>query len=246
MKDNFSKVSKQYAQFRPQYPQEIFDYLSSIAATHDAAWDVATGNGQVARGLSPYFKTIKATDISEKQIEHAFQADNIHYTVQPAEHTSFSDNQFDLITIGQAIHWFHFDEFYKEAKRTAKNNGVIVAIGYHLVKVNEKVDRIVMKFYEGILQGYWDAERKLIDEYYQTIPFPFKEIKTPEFKMEVEWTNENLLGFLSSWSATQHFQTRNHRNPVDEIKDDILNAWPDGETKTVSFPIFVRAGIIEK
>ena len=246
MKDNFSKVSQKYAQFRPQYPKEIFDYLSSIVANHDIAWDAATGNGQVARGLSPYFKMVEATDLSEKQIQHAFQADNIHYTVEPAEHTSFPDDQFDLITIGQAIHWFHFDEFYKEAKRTAKKNASIAAIGYHLVKVDEKIDNIVLHFYEGTLKGYWDPERKLIDEYYQTIPFPFKEIRTPEFKLQVEWTNENLLGFLSSWSATQHFQNRNHRDPLDEIREDMVNAWPDGVLKTVSFPIFIRAGIIEK
>jgi len=110
MKDNFSKVSQRYAQFRPQYPKEIFDYLSSIVTNHDVAWDAATGNGQVARGLSSNFKMVEATDISEKQIQHAFQADNIHYSVEPAEHTSFPNDKFDLITIGQAIHWFHFDE----------------------------------------------------------------------------------------------------------------------------------------
>jgi hypothetical protein len=27
MKDNFSEGSKQYAQFRPQYPKELFDHL---------------------------------------------------------------------------------------------------------------------------------------------------------------------------------------------------------------------------
>src|SRR5258706_7303168 len=115
MKDNFSKVSERYAQFRPTYPKEIFDYLTSLVTNHETVWDAATGNGQVARGLAPHFKTVMATDLSEKQIRHAFIADNIQYSVEPAEHTSFADDSFDLITIGQAIHWFHFDEFYKEA-----------------------------------------------------------------------------------------------------------------------------------
>ena len=129
---------------------------------------------------------------------------------------------------------------------STQHSAAIAAIGYHLVRVDEKIDTIVLNFYEGILKGYWDLERKLIDEYYRTIPFPFKEITTPEFKMQVEWNNENLLGFLSSWSATQHFQNRNHCDPIDEIRDDVMKAWPDGESKTVSFPIFIRAGIVEK
>ncbi|MFI5134567.1 MAG: class I SAM-dependent methyltransferase [Chitinophagales bacterium] len=246
MKDNFSQVSHHYAQFRPQYPKEIFDCLYSLTKNHEQVWDVATGNGQVARGLSPLFKKVFATDISEKQIQHAFKAENIEYKVESAEHTSFSDNGFDLITIGQAIHWFHFDEFYKEAKRTAKNNAVIAVIGYHLVKVNELIDNIVLHFYEGVLNGYWDPERKFVDEYYQTIPFPFKEIKTPSFEMKFEWASENLFGFLSSWSATQHFRNKNNRDPLDEIRIDVLKAWTEGEMKPVSFPVFIRAGVIEK
>jgi len=246
MKDNFSKVSQQYSQFRPLYPNEIFDYLNSIVKNHDCAWDVATGNGQVARGLAPHFKKVFATDISEKQIEQAFHAENIQYRVESAEHTSFDDNIFDLITIGQAIHWFHFHEFYNEATRVAKNNSVIAVIGYHLVKADAEIDKVILKYYEGTLSGYWDPERKYIDDHYRTIPFPFKEISTPSFSMQFEWSVENLFGFLGSWSATQHFITRNRCNPIDEIRDDVLKVWPEGVMKNVSFPVFIRAGIIEK
>src|SRR5439155_16823526 len=119
-------------QFRPSYPNEIFKYISSLVKEHAIAWDVATGNGQVAKGLSPYFKKVFASDISEKQIEHAHRTENIFYSIQSAEQTYFPDNYFDLITVGQAIHWLKFSEFYSEVKRTGKEKSLLAILGYDL------------------------------------------------------------------------------------------------------------------
>ena len=100
------------------------------------AWDVGTGNGQVARILSNHFKCVHATDISEAQLANAFTADNILYSKQPAEKSSFPDQCFDLVIVAQAIHWFRFDDFYKEVKRTLKPDGKFVVIGYNLIKTH--------------------------------------------------------------------------------------------------------------
>ena len=45
----------------------------SLCATHEIAWDCATGNGQAAVALAPYFRTVIATDASQQQIDHARQ-----------------------------------------------------------------------------------------------------------------------------------------------------------------------------
>ncbi|HEY0895620.1 MAG TPA: methyltransferase domain-containing protein [Sphingobacteriaceae bacterium] len=104
MKDNFSLGSAQYARYRPGYPPEFFDYLFSIVKAKGNAWDCGTGNGQVASQLAGEFEAVYATDISSSQIEHAAVAPNIFYSVQPAEHTAFDDQCFDLIIVAQAIH----------------------------------------------------------------------------------------------------------------------------------------------
>lgn len=246
MKDNFSLQSNHYSQYRPHYPKEVFDYLAAITPGHQSAWDVATGNGQVARGLVPHFKTIMATDISGQQIEKAFAAHNIQYSIAAAEHTPFNDSSFDLITIGQAIHWFNFNAFYQEAVRVGKHNAIIAAISYHLLRVDATVDSIIDHFYSGILHGYWDPERRYIDEYYRTIPFPFRELEAPTFQMSFEWNPDQLLGFLSSWSAVQHYRSRNGNDPVELIRKDLFKVWMKDETKTVLFPFFMRVGVIEK
>jgi hypothetical protein len=47
----------------PADPQAIFPYLASLAPRHDLAWDCATGNGQAAIVLSPFFRIPARLDI---------------------------------------------------------------------------------------------------------------------------------------------------------------------------------------
>ena len=72
MKDNFSTQSEGYAIYRPTYPQALYDYLFKLTENKQAAWDCATGNGQVARVLAQHFDAVYATDISENQLKNAF------------------------------------------------------------------------------------------------------------------------------------------------------------------------------
>lgn len=246
MNDNFSKLSEQYAQFRPVYPQEIFEYLSSMVVEHEVAWDCATGSGQVARGLAPHFKKVMATDISEQQIYHAYRAENIHYSISDAGQTSFPENYFDLITVGQAIHWLDFAAFYSEVNRTARHHALLAVLGYDLIRVDDDIDKLTRQFYEEVLKGFWDPVRKYVDERYQTIPFPFKEIQPPQFQLRLDWTVEHFFGYLGTWSAVQHFKDHHRRDPVDEIKGDMLKMWERDQNKAVLFPIMLRMGIVER
>ncbi|HSJ68610.1 MAG TPA: class I SAM-dependent methyltransferase, partial [Anditalea sp.] len=106
MKDNFSHNPSAYAAYRPSYPDAIFHELQKLIPSTSRAWDVGTGNGQVAVKLSSFMDQVEATDISAAQMSQASLSPNINYSVQPAEKTNFEDDTFDLITIGQAIHWF--------------------------------------------------------------------------------------------------------------------------------------------
>src|SRR5690606_14213956 len=114
MKDNFSSVSDSYAKFRPNYPLAIFDFLYPLLHNKACPWYCGTSNGQLAAELAKDFIQVYATDISQSQLHHAKQAENIHSSLQPAERTKFEASTFDLITIAQAVHWFDFDQFYAE------------------------------------------------------------------------------------------------------------------------------------
>lgn len=243
MKDNFSVQSKDYANFRPRYPAALYDFLYCQVAAFDKALDVATGNGQVAAELAQKFTEVHATDISTKQLAEAPQLPNIFYKAEAAEDATFPDQYFDLITIAQAIHWFDFDKFYTAAKRILKPGGIIAVIGYGLIHINDKVDPWLHHFYKNITGPYWDKERKYVDELYNTIPFPFVEIKSPLLQIEYTWTKNQFIGYLNTWSAMQHFIKANKSHPLSEELMRQLNAlWPDGETYKISFPLLLRTG----
>lgn len=244
MKDHFSQQAAAYAQFRPHYPDAMVDYVVAFARHKGSALDVATGNGQVAEKLARHFDTVYATDISEKQLANAVQKPNIIYRREAAENTGFGNCQFDLVTVAQAIHWFHFEAFYKEIFRILKPDGVFAVLGYGLFSTNADSDRILMDYYHNIVGPYWDAERRYIDENYETIPFPFDEIKTEKFRNDFTWTFEQLVGYLETWSATQHYKEANAKNPVDLIRADLKKSWENND-KTVTFPLLLRIGTLK-
>jgi ubiquinone/menaquinone biosynthesis C-methylase UbiE len=240
-KDNFSSQSDQYAKYRPGYPAAFFEYLNTILTGTQNAWDCGTGNGQVATVLAKMFDTVYATDISQSQLDNAARADNIIYSVQPAEQTDFPDHHFDLVIVAQAIHWFDFEKFYAEVKRTCKENALLIVIGYGILHVSPEIDAVIGRFYKNVIGPYWDKERRYIDEQYQTIPFPFKEIQMPRFSNTYAWTMEHLIGYLNTWSAVKHFTKQNGTNAVDDLRKEIAAVWMQDEIE-VSFPLLLRVG----
>ena len=241
MKDNFSKQASAYSKFRPQYSDEIIAYIISFVGNKSKALDVATGNGQVAYKLAEAFKMVYGIDISQNQLDNAYVADNIIYKTASAENTFFEDQEFDLITVAQAVHWFNFDLFYKEVYRILKPNGVIAVLGYGLLSTNSNTDIILRDFYYNIVGPYWDAERKYLDENYQTIPFPFEEQALEKFENQFKWSFEELIGYLETWSSVQHYIKKNNKNPLDLIRDMLKVSW-EKNNKKVTFPMLLRIG----
>lgn len=246
IKDNFSANADLYAKFRPDYPAELYSFLYSRIPGNKVAWDCGTGNGQVARVLAGHFEKVYATDISGEQIKQAAPSPNIEYSVQRSEQTNFADGSFDLVTVAQAIHWFDFNRFYKEVKRTLKNQGIFAVMGYGLVSAGEDADELIGHFYRTTLGTYWDKERKYIDEDYKTIPFPFEEISAPPLVNEVSWTLDELTGYLRTWSAVAHYIRANNHDPVEPLKLRLEKVWGDVATRKVRFPILLRVARITK
>lgn len=240
MKDNFSSQSNLYAKFRPTYPQELYDYILTQCSNFSSAWDCGTGNGQVAGVLSNSFEKVFGTDISSQQLENAIKKPNIYFSKQSAESTNFKDNSFDLITVAQAIHWFNFEKFYKEVKRCLKPEGVFAVIGYELFSSNQETNLVIEKLYHGLIGSYWDKERYLLEEGYKTIPFPFKEIETPNFSLNLDWSFDELIGYLKTWSAVKHYENDKGVNPVEIIKNELRQAY--GERGKIHYPILFRLG----
>ncbi|HEX8270165.1 MAG TPA: class I SAM-dependent methyltransferase [Flavobacterium sp.] len=246
MRDNFSEQAAEYSKYRPTYPDEMIDYVVSLVSDKNTALDIATGNGQVAVKLAKHFKEVYATDISEEQLKNAASADNIKYQKGSAEDTGFDKHAFDLVVVAQAIHWFDFDKFYKEVKRILKKkDGILAVMGYGLFSTNADSDEILRKFYNQVLGPYWDPERRFLDDDYETIPFPLEEIQSEKFASSYEWSLEQLIGYLETWSAVQHYKKENNSSPVDAIRDELRESWEKSDKKII-FPMLLRIGKFKK
>ena len=242
--DHFSEFAKRYADFRPHYPAELFDWLATVVPPTARVWDCACGNGQASLDLGRRFSRVVATDASREQIASATAHPNIEYRVAPAERSGLPDESIDLITVAQAIHWFDFERFYAEARRVLRPGGVMAVWAYGVDEVEgDAVNQLVQDYYSNIVGPYWPPERRLVEEGYRTIPFPFAEIAPPTFRMEMRWTLEQLLGYFSTWSATNRFIKATGRNPLEPLSEKLAKVWGDVNLpRLVVWPLSFRIG----
>lgn len=240
-KDNFSAQASQYARFRPHYPQALYDYLLGLVGKKELLWDCATGNGQVAHQLAYHFEQVLATDASEAQIQHAFPHPTIEYKVAQAHQSGLPAQSTDLITVGQALHWFAHKDFYDEVARVGKPKSYFVAWGYGLCKIAPAIDNIITTLYTTILGKYWDTERHYIDDAYNTLPFPFKALPAPHFEMSIQYDLPTFKSYLATWSSWQKYQKTIGDSPLLDVENALQEAWGnEKKVKTVRFPIFMK------
>jgi SAM-dependent methyltransferase len=240
-KDHFSGHASAYARFRPRYPEALFEYLASIAPARERAWDCATGNGQAAVALAQHFDEVTATDASAQQIEAAQSHPRVVYRSARAEQSGLDGNSIDLITVAQALHWFDLPAFFAEATRVLKRDGIIAVWSYNLLSVSPEVDALMNEYYHR-LDSFWPPERSLVEAGYGAIEFPFDEIEVPSFAMEAQWTLEQLVGYLRTWSATQKFISARGFDPAVLLADNLRAVWSDAAPRRVQWPLSVRIG----
>ncbi|HXO84896.1 MAG TPA: class I SAM-dependent methyltransferase [Gemmatimonadales bacterium] len=240
--DHFSVDADGYAKFRPSYPDALFDFLAREAPARDAAWDAGTGNGQAAVGLARWFEHVTATDASASQIEHARPHPRVTYRVSPAEASGLEAASVDLVSVAQAVHWFDRERFWAEARRVLRPRGTIAIWTYLLFEITPEIDEIVRRFYGGIVGPYWPPERRLTEQRYQTIEFPFVEFNAPDFMIEQMMTLADVAGYIRTWSATRAFMKHHHKDPVDALVTELTRAWVPQQERRARWPVAMRVG----
>lgn len=200
----FGVVAARYKQYSPKYPEALFRYLASLATHKERAWDCGTGSGgQAARGLAAHFSQVIATDASDRQIAIVDPYPGVEFRRKPAERSGLDDASADLLTAAQAVHCFDLDSFYAEARRVLTPGGVLAVWCYDLPIVDQgQIDRLINELYDApCLAPYWPADRREIDDGYLHLPFPFIELRAPEFVAEETWPLDSLIGHLRTWQA---------------------------------------------
>ncbi|HBS05955.1 MAG TPA: SAM-dependent methyltransferase [Leptospiraceae bacterium] len=243
-KDHFSRQSQDYVQFRPHYPPELFEELARLSRNHSDALDIGTGNGQCAIGLAKHFSKVTGIDPSNNQIQSAIPHPSVRYRVAPAEDTGCEDESMDIITVAQAIHWFDHEPFFAEIHRVLRPGALFAAWGYGHHFVDGCQDTLEY-YYHNIVGPYWPPERESIEARYTDIRSPewLVPVAPPDVKMQAEWNRDQLLGYISTWSAVQKYIEQKASDPVQILRSQLSDCWPDpGEVRQVSWPFFFIIG----
>jgi len=242
-KDHFSRQSADYSRYRPGYPPELIEWISAQAPDRVLAVDCATGNGQAAIALAEHFDAVLAVDGSLAQLEHAQPHPRVRYQQAMAEHLPVPDASVSLVAAAQAVHWFDFERFHAECRRVLKPGGVVAVWTYEKFRANPAVDAVLGRFYVDVIGPYWPPERRYVDEAYATLPFPWPDQRVPRFELQTDWTLEQALGYLASWSSVQRYKDAHPgQDPLSAIAAELTTLWPAGGTLRLNWPIHLRLG----
>ncbi|HJR68306.1 MAG TPA: class I SAM-dependent methyltransferase [Gemmatimonadaceae bacterium] len=243
-RDHFSEIARDYAAYRPRYPEALFDFLAERAPARGVAWDCACGNGQATLDLAERFDRVIATDSSAAQIAQAPAHPRIEWRIAPAERSGIPGGACDLVTVAQALHWLDIDAFFREAARVSRPRGLVAVWSYGGGSLDHpEANGVLRHFARNVIGPYWPPERRLVDEGYRSIRMPFDEIEVPDFEMAEWWTVEQLAGYVSTWSATSGYRKALHEDPMVDFEARLREVWVDpDEVRRVAWRLTVRAG----
>jgi SAM-dependent methyltransferase len=239
--DHCSLQAERYARFRPTYPPALFEFLASVAPARNLAWDCATGNGQAAVGLALHFEQVLATEPSPRQLASRTPHPRVAYVRSTAADSGLASGAAALLTVAQALHWFAGEPFFREARRVLEPGGIVAAWAYNLLTVSAEVDSPIHAFEREVVGPYWPPERCYFRQGYHTVPFPFVELPAPTFAMEHDWTLDDALGYLSTWSSVVRYRIQRGQDPLPALAEELAPRWGDGRRR-VSFPLLLRLG----
>ena len=168
------------------------------------------------------------------------------YRVAPAEDPGLDDASVDLVTAGQAVHWFDQKRFFESVRRLGAPGGAVAVWAYDLFQVPQSaaVEAVFHEFHASV-EAYWPPERALVARRYADLLFPFEEIPMAPVTMTAAWSLERVLGYLSTWSAVKRCAKASGRDPVEAFAGEFAAAWGDpASERTVTWPLILRAGRI--
>ena len=123
----FHHVAREYAKFRPDYPDAVLDHLHAMTSPPDGRWalDLGCGTGRLARPLASAGWNVIAADADESMLRSMPRNES----AQPnavrcvAEAIGVSDGAVSLVTCAQALHWFNPRYALPQIARVLKNPG---------------------------------------------------------------------------------------------------------------------------
>jgi SAM-dependent methyltransferase len=242
---NSEQISN-YDATRPRYTSEIFKEIINKCTSFTNYLDIACGTGQLLIPLAPNFKKSIGIDISDEQIKKAkinskdisntycYTADTYNTLDLLIQENLFNKSEtkmFDLITIGQAYHWFEEEKLLTYIyEKLLSPNGILVITGYKKqhFKVTDKLYNCFEDFIKK-LKPYFECDVDFNDSGYErSNPLFgkfFKSVDKKYFEEECELSIQDLIKFIKSWSGYYNYLKDNNEDPAEELLQECLKYY---------------------
>lgn len=242
MENLFADRAPQYARSRPTYPDELGNWLADVVSARECVWEAGCGSGQLSTLLGDRFRLVVATDASIEQLTHAPAHARARYIAASAESAPVRDDSCDLVVAAQAAHWFDLPRFFAEARRVARGNAVVALVGYGNASIDdEALEARFVRFYDEEIGRFWPAARRMLLDGYRSIEFPFDEIATPALELVRDWSADEMIGYVDTWSAVRAARRTGQGAAFDRFAAELREAW-GARVLRVTWPMPIRAG----
>lgn len=130
----FSSRVDNYVRYRPSYPAAVLDILRDEIGLDETAViaDLGSGTGLLSKLFLDNGYTVYGVEPNADMRaagESFLTAYSNFYSIDgPAEATTLPDNSVDLITAGQAFHWFDREACKPEFQRILRPGGYVVLV----------------------------------------------------------------------------------------------------------------------
>ncbi|KAH9649124.1 methyltransferase 11 domain-containing protein [Citrus sinensis] len=126
----------------------------------------------------------------------------------------------DLVTI--ALYWFDLPQFYKQVKWILKEpTRVIIAWTYTMPEINESAGVVFKSFDRVDCEPFWKPQRKLLDNKYMSIDFPFE----PVDRDDNTGPFDDYFMFIRLYSAYQTAKDKSSELLTNNVMEKFKFAW---------------------
>jgi ubiquinone/menaquinone biosynthesis C-methylase UbiE len=128
---SFEQVAALYERVRPAYPPEAVAWIADALdlCRGRTVLDLGAGTGKLTRQLVPTGADLIAVEPGEAMIGELRHAVPTVTAIRGgAEQIPLADDSVDVVTVGQAFHWFRFDEAVAEMHRVLRPRGGVALI----------------------------------------------------------------------------------------------------------------------
>ena len=185
-----------------------------------------------------------ATDLSEKQLREAEKHPRVEYHQAEAHHSGLADQSVSLVTVATAVHWFDQASFYEEVERVLSPDGILAVWTYgpNLV-APEPLARLVRSISDRLDED-WPTGIEWVKGAYKELPFPFPTLELQPLNFELDWSIDDLFGWISTWSAVHRHRARSGNEPLNGVRAELESIWPHHRRQPVRivFPLYYKVG----